>query len=384
MQAEEGTRRLRRARVVTLAALAANAAMALFLPAIGLWREPDPRRVALGAVGITLFVAAQAAVLHVLVTPWLGAAARRRAIIGLAAASVLSVPLVGPVGGSWPTWAWLAACLIGVVPVLTRWPVAVPVSALIAAVAAGIAMATGDEPAGPLLIAVGAGLSIAVLNALPVWFWDLLVQADQGRAAQARLAASEERLRFARDVHDLLGHRLSVIALKAELAERLAPVDAARAGREAAEVRRLAASALAEVREVVHGYRQVDLRAELSAIEQVLRSSGVRCTVTAPDADLPEHLAAPLAAVLREATTNLLRHSRAAWCTIGIRRTAPAGSAGEVTMTVVNDGVLAGGPDRHSYGLAGLAERLAETGGSLRTTVGDGRFTVEAVVRSEP
>ncbi|MCA2213503.1 sensor histidine kinase [Jidongwangia harbinensis] len=381
MQAEEGTRRLRRARVVTLAALTANAAMALFLPAIGLWREPDPRRVALGAVGITLFVAAQAAVLHVLVTPWLGAGARRRAIIGLVAASVLSVPLVGPVGGSWPTWAWLASCLIGVLPVLARRPVAALASALVAAVTAAIAAANGDDPAGPVLIAVGIGLSIALLNALPVWFWDLLVQADQARDAQARLAASEERLRFARDVHDLLGHRLSVIALKAELAERLAPVDADRAGREAAEVRRMAASALAEVREVVHGYRQVDLRAELSAIEQVLRSSGVRCTVTAPDGDLPEQVAVPLAAVLREATTNVLRHSRATWCTIGVRHGGPAGA---VTMTVVNDGVLAGGPDRHSYGLTGLAERLAEAGGNLRTTAGDGRFTVEAVVRSDP
>src|SRR5688500_1054989 len=112
MQATESTRTMRRARLVTLVTLAANAAMALFTPAIGLWREPDPRRIVLGAVGIALFVAAQAAVLHVLVTPWLGANARRRATAGLAAAALLSVPLVGPVGADWPTWAWLASCLI--------------------------------------------------------------------------------------------------------------------------------------------------------------------------------------------------------------------------------------------------------------------------------
>ncbi|MEI4850452.1 histidine kinase, partial [Klebsiella pneumoniae] len=88
---------------------------------------------------------------------------------------------------------------------------------------------------------------------------DLVVQAQRGREARARLAVIEERMRFARDVHDLLGHRLTVIALKAELAVRLAPVDGARATAEADEVRALAASALAELREAVRGYRTVQL-----------------------------------------------------------------------------------------------------------------------------
>lgn len=379
MRAEESNRRLRRARAVSLVTLAGNAAMALFLPAIGLWREPEPTAVALGAIGIALFVAALAAVLHALVTPWLGAAVRRRAVIALAAASVLSVPLVGPVGGPWPTWAWLAACMIGIVPVLTRWPAAAGLSALIAAGAAGVAAANGHAAPTAVLIAAGAGLGIASINLLQVWFWDLLVQAERGRAAQARLAASEERLRFARDVHDLLGHRLSVIALKAELAQRLAAADPGRAAGEAAEVRRLAASALAELRAVVHGYRRVDLPAELTAIEQVLRASGVRCTVTGPPGDLAEPVAAALAAVLREATTNVLRHSSAAWCTIDIGYAGP-----RVRMTVTNDGVVATVPDRHSHGLQGLAERLAEAGGVLRTSAAGGRFTVEAVVGSQP
>ena len=379
----EGTRRQRQARTVTLVALAANAAMVLFMPAVGLCREPDGRLVAMGSVGIALFAAALAAVLHVLVTPWTEPRTRRRAVVALAAASVLSVPLVGPVGGGWPTWAWLACGIMGIVPLLARWPLASAVCVLTVLVTVVVALAAGDDPAKAVLIVVTVGGGVAVLNALPVWFWDLLVQAEHGRAAQARLAASEERLRFARDVHDLLGHRLSVIALKAELAERLAPVDAGRAADEAAEVRRLAAAALAEVREVVHGYRQIDLRAELRSIEHVLRSSGVRCTVTAPDADLPEAVAAPLAAVLREAVTNVLRHSRATSCTISIHPDAGANGAGDaVTMTVVNDGVTAPRPDRHSHGLRGLSERLTETGGTLRTHSTDGRFTVEAVVPS--
>jgi two-component system sensor histidine kinase DesK len=194
------------------------------------------------------------------------------------------------------------------------------------------------------------------------------------------LAAGEERLRFARDVHDLLGHSLSVIALKAELAQRLVSVDQNRAEQEAAAVRAIAATALTELREVVHGYRRVDLRAQLAAIEQVLRSSGVRCTVTAPAEELPEQVAVPLAAVLREASTNLLRHSAATWCTIDITVRPP--ESRETMMTVVNDGAGPAAPDGHSSGLRGLAERLAETGGTVRTRVADGRFTLEAVVRS--
>ena len=99
--------------------------------------------------------------------------------------------------------------------------------------------------------------------------------------------------------------------------------------------------------------------------------------MTAPDGDLPASV--PLAAVLREASTNMLRHSAAAWCTMDIVSTGA-----ETTMTVVNDGAGPAVPDPHSHGLRGLAERLAESGGTLRTRAADGRFTVEAVVRSTP
>ena len=86
-----------------------------------------------------------------------------------------------------------------------------------------------------------------------------------------------------------------------------------------------------------------------------------------------------IAAVLREATTNLLRHSTATWCTIDIVRTGD-----ETRMTVVNDGAGDSRADEHSYGLRGLAERLAGTGGVLRTGAADGRFTLEAAVPSTP
>jgi two-component system sensor histidine kinase DesK len=189
-------RRLRRARVVTLVVLATNGSTALILPAVGLWREPDPWRVVLGAVGIVLFSAAQAAALHASVTPWLSDAARRRATLSFAAAALLSVPLVGPMGGGWPSWSWLAACIVGILPVLAARRVAAVAS--VAAVAVALLL-DRDGWLDAVVIAAGVGAGIAAVNGLQVWFWDLLLQAEQGRTAQARLAATEERLRFARD-----------------------------------------------------------------------------------------------------------------------------------------------------------------------------------------
>lgn len=372
--------RLRRARTVTLLALAVNLWTSLVMPLVGLASEPRPLWLVLGATGVLVFTVTHVGALYTLVTPWLAEPARRALLLAFAGATMLSVPLVGPVAaGAWPTWAWLGATVVGVVPLLSRWPVAVAATVATLAVSVGVARWTGGSATGHLLVTGAVGLGSAAINWLQVWFWDLLVQARQGRVAQAQLAAAEERLRFARDVHDLLGHNLTVIALKAELAARLAPVDAVRAGLEAAEAQRLAVSALDEVREAVHGYRSVDLHAHLAAIAQVLRSSGVRCTVTAPDAELPAPVAAQLAPILREASSNVLRHSRAQWCTIEIDREARG-----ARLTVTNDGVTDVGPDRYSHGLRGLADRLGETGGSLRTGSADGVFTLRAVVRVEP
>ncbi|MGY0006113.1 sensor histidine kinase [Micromonospora sp. I033] len=369
-------RRLRRARQLTLVSLATNVGTTLLLPGVGLAREPDPLRLALGVLGLAGFAAAQAAVLHAAVTPWLAGRARRRRHAALAVAALLSLPLVGPVAaGAWPTWAWLGASLVGMSPLLFR-----PLPALLAAVAvlgasAAVTRATGGPLPTALLVTGGVGVGSAAVTWLQVWFWDLVVEARQGQEARARLAAAEERLRFARDVHDLLGHDLTVIALKAELAERLAPVDAARAGREAAEARRLAGSALSRVREAVHGYRAVDLAEQLTAVGEVLRSSGVRCTVVPPAGELPAPVAADLAAVLREAGTNVLRHSRADWCRIELTR-----EDGLVTMTVRNDGAGGTGPDGLSGGLRGLADRLAPAGGSVRAYAEDGVFHLVATV----
>ncbi|ONI89410.1 hypothetical protein ALI22I_15400 [Saccharothrix sp. ALI-22-I] len=359
---------MRRARVLTLVSLGMAWSTSLVGPGVGVLLEPRPTWVVLGLVGAVLFSVAHAGVLYAAVTP----AARVRWDAAFVVASLLSVPLLAPVAaGRWDTWAWVAASLVGTAPVLVRrWWVLAP--AVVA-----VAVVLSAEPVRALVIAGGVGVGLALMHVLPVWLWDLVVQAQQGREARARLAVIEERLRFARDVHDLLGHRLTVIALKAELASRLAVVDGERAGAEADEVRVLAAAALADMREAVHGYRTVELGEQASAIEQVLTSSGVRCTVSVPSS-LPA-VARELSWALREAGTNVLRHSRARWCTIEV-----VAGADEVRLTVANDGasgVAPGGGSGGGSGLRGLAERLAGVGGTLRTGEEDGVFTLVATVR---
>ncbi|MCC5574086.1 sensor histidine kinase [Microtetraspora sp. AC03309] len=213
-------------------------------------------------------------------------------------------------------------------------------------------------------------------NRLWVWIWRLAEEAHAGREAQARLAVAEERLRFARDLHDLVGHQLSAIAVKSELAVRLsAAEDAAAARDEMAEVRGLARTALRELRETVRGYRTLDLGAELAAIRGVLEAAGVSCHLHLPYRGVPDDVAAVFAWVVREAATNILRHSSASRCDITVRH-----SEEEAVLEVRNDGVARRAVEDVGSGLAGLGERLAAVGGTLNARpTGSGEFVLRAV-----
>jgi two-component system sensor histidine kinase DesK len=183
------------------------------------------------------------------------------------------------------------------------------------------------------------------------------------------LAVAEERLRIARDLHDLLGHSLSLITLKAELAGRLINVDPDRAAIQISELESVARRSLGEVRGAVTGYRQPDLRAELAAARQLLTAAGIACTIAVPDdLDLAPRADALLAWSVREAVTNVVRHSAASRATITVR-SWPGGCSAEVT----DDGAGAAAPagaacpaaGTGGTGLAGLAERVSEFGGEL-------------------
>jgi two-component system sensor histidine kinase DesK len=194
------------------------------------------------------------------------------------------------------------------------------------------------------------------------------------------LAVAEERLRFSRDLHDVMGRNLSAIALKSQLAGELVRRGRPEAADEVADVRRLAEESLREVREVARGHRSADLAGELAGARSVLRSAGVSCTVEGEDAGATLSPAAQTAFawVTREAVTNVLRHSSATSCTITLRT-----SGEKAELQVVNDGVSGGGAAddaRPGSGLIGLAERLAGAGGTLGTRLEGATFVLTATL----
>jgi len=188
-------------------------------------------------------------------------------------------------------------------------------------------------------------------------------QVENGRLAVAE-AVAEERLRFARDLHDLLGHSLSLIVLKSELAGRLQRVDAERATDEMHDVEGVAREALREVREAVAGYRQPTLATELPGARIMLSAAGITCEVENEDIPdgLPLDADAILAWTVREGVTNVIRYSHARRCTI---RVAQTGGITSVEIADDGDGATLSltGAGKSGNGLAGLAERAAACGG---------------------
>ncbi|CAM5539641.1 hypothetical protein SHIRM173S_08166 [Streptomyces hirsutus] len=207
------------------------------------------------------------------------------------------------------------------------------------------------------VVLFGGGF-VAFTSVFSVRLLNAVYELDEARETRTRLAVAEERLRFGRDLHDVMGRNLAVIALKSELAVQLAQRERPEAVAQMVEVQRLAHEAQREVREVVRGYREADLRSELAGAKGVLDAAGIDCTVTGPTTGLPAQVQSALGWVVREAATNVLRHGNARWCAVGIRVLK-----GRTVLTVENDGVPENGGSGQGSGLVGLRERLAEMGG---------------------
>ena len=200
-------------------------------------------------------------------------------------------------------------------------------------------------------------LSLVAFGAAAIAIRQLTISIAQLRLAReelARAAVDQERLRFARDLHDLLGHSLSLIILKSELAGRLLPRSPESAAREIADAERAARDALREVRVAVAGYRQPVLRNELSAARELLDAAGIVADIEqAPR--VPPELDGLLAWAVREGVTNVIRHSRAHRCTIRVEKLAHS-----IHLTVNDDGRgVNGDQPAMGNGLRGLAERSA-------------------------
>ena len=210
------------------------------------------------------------------------------------------------------------------------------------------------------------------------WLAGLARELEGLRDQLARMAAVAERLRVARDVHDLLGLGLSAVALKADLIGALIGRDDTRAAAEIGEMNRICAAARADIRLVTGDERRLSLADELAAAEQILASAGVKVRVEAITGPLPAAADEVLAPVLREAVTNVLRHAVATACVIEV-----TAEAGALRLHVGNDGALsepAGGDGR---GLANLDARVRAAGGRLATWQAGDRFGLTAELRPE-
>ncbi|MRG60264.1 sensor histidine kinase [Agromyces sp. CFH 90414] len=263
-----------------------------------------------------------------------------------------------------------------------RWAMGV-VGAVSVSGALAVGFETGSLEAAVLVgfaaFAGGAG------NYLVQYYVALARELDRTRERLAVAAVGEERLRFSRDLHDLLGHSLSVIAVKSEAARRLMPRDPDAAAEHVAEVEGIAREALSEVRSVVAGARSVSLAEELANARRTLEDAGVATSVSVPDGSLPITVDAVLGWVVREGVTNVLRHSDAHHCAIEV--TVQAGGA---RVEIADDGPVTGrgaaaeasvsDGSRGGRGLEGLRERVAAAGGELRAGPTPSGFRLTAVV----
>jgi signal transduction histidine kinase len=214
----------------------------------------------------------------------------------------------------------------------------------------------------------------------------LVAELAETRTQLAKMAVSEERLRFARDLHDLLGLSLSAMTLKSELTLRLMDIDPDKAAEELVEILSLARQALADVRSVASSYRELSLDDEYRSAESVLTAADVRVRMDVQYTELPVLVRTVLAVVLREGVTNVLRHCKAEHCDIVIRQ-----ADGEVSLDIVNDGValaellpttgVNGSAVVAGSGIRNLSYRVAKVGGELHTGLDeDGRFRLRVGV----
>lgn len=288
--------------------------------------------------------------------------ARQLSLLGLGGtwliSAVLAHAVVGPDAATSMRPVGSFSFLLGSVAVLPflryRWA-----ALLTGSVVTGVLFAA-EPPFIPMFTALllVTGALLMCTTRLTVWGMRVITDLEQTRHAVAELQVAQERLRFARDLHDVVGRGFSAIAVKSELATRLSRSGAAEpAAAEMEQVRALAVSSLEEMRAVVRGYRDIDLGGEVDGARALLAAAGCALRVDGAAEAVPRRLHELAAWVVREGTTNIVRHSTAT------RAVLTLGSAG---LTLYNDGAPRPGPARS--GVRGLTERAVADGAELTTT----------------
>jgi two-component system sensor histidine kinase DesK len=251
---------------------------------------------------------------------------------------------------------------------------------------------------GLLLLQCGAIVAQSWFFRLSAWTWSMglgmslligmnRLRMEQKHRADAKLrmaheeieqlAKTAERERIARDMHDVLGHSLSLIVLKSELAGRLLDSQPSRAALEIAEIETAARQALSEVRKTITGYRSEGFASELTRAAQVLKTAGVRLNKPAKAPYLTPRHEATLSLVLREAVTNIVRHADASECSIEVST-----GLDSTQLVIADDG--RGDIRQEGNGLRGMRERVQELGGSLSLESSRGtRLHIELPQRGE-
>ncbi len=275
---------------------------------------------------------------------------------------------------AWHSWsaAWLLVGMAAALGLPTKGALsAIPLSGVVAGALTYRADADVTAALEQGFIVALAGTTAGVLS-------ELLRTTDALRRTReqlARAAVAQERERVARDLHDVLGHTLSVMVVKAAAVRRLAAIDPAAAAAHAADIEEVGRSALGRVRETIHAASAPTLVEEVASARDALAAAGIEATLPTAT-EVPEPAGVPLAWALREGVTNVLRHSAASRCRVELVRVG-----GAYRLSIVDDGVgrvtAAAG---HDGGLAGLRGRLSAAGGGLDVNPGSDGFTLTAWV----
>jgi two-component system sensor histidine kinase DesK len=334
--------------------------------------DPTPARVSLALVGAALFAGVFLWLMWMQEPLWSASAEpsevrKRRATIAFLA--LLALALNFALGSEWRVLFFHVNVAAGIMLLTRDAYVAI---ASLAATTLALGFVSGMAWLALPTAAIGLWATAFVRQVAAV------AELRSAREELARLAVSEERLRFARDLHDLLGHSLSLITLKSELAGRLLPAAPEKAATEVHDIEDVARQALREVREAVAGYRRPTLDEELSGAGEMLEAAGIVCRIENEVGVLPNAVDAVLAWAVREGTTNVIRHSRAKHCRIVLARENE-----EIYAEITDDGegYQKESEEDSGSGLPGLTERVATFDGRVETnSLPDGGFRLRVVL----
>ncbi|HEY5230473.1 MAG TPA: histidine kinase [Galbitalea sp.] len=294
---------------------------------------------------------------YIALPPLLWPQSVRARVIGLAlywAAGLVLIPFIG----SYLVWVWT---LVVAMAAFMWMPLVPTLIVCLGVVLAQVGLSAIGGFANGTIFAPFVTVSVAVSLFAVTRQIVANRRLRDAQATIASLAAAEERARLARDLHDVLGHSLTVVAVKSELAGRLVERDPARAIAEIGDIESLARTALADLRAAVSSYREMNLDAELSAARTALDAAGIRAHLPLDGSAVDEEMRSLFGWVLREGVTNVIRHSEATECWVEL---SPR------SLSVRDDGL--GVPrSRKGNGLTGLTERALEAGAKLTTANGE-------------